>query len=82
MKIFEILWKHFYEKILVERTNATSSFVNQKQYLGKNLLQLRKIDLVSVTLCTYWNILNTKSVHEGHSELSNLGIILKGKCEP
>lgn len=23
-----------------------------------------------------------KSVHEGHSKLSSLGIILKGKCEP
>lgn len=30
----------------------------------------------------YQSILNYKSVHEGHSKLSNLGIILKGKCEP
>lgn len=47
---------------------------------GKILLQLRKILLFA----PYAHLKYYKhgSVHEGYSEFTDMGIILKGKCEP
>lgn len=87
--LWDLQWKHlrfsnadiFMKKFLVERTSATSRFINRSN-IWRNFITLEKNWLgfnCSMYLLKYFKY---KSVHEGHSKLSNLGIILKGKCEP
>lgn len=46
----------------------------------KIVLQLRK--MISFAPYAYLKYYKYGSVHEGYSEFSDMGIILKGKCEP
>lgn len=58
------------QDLLIEALFGEKFIATEKNWLGFTY---------SVYLLKYFKY---KSVHEGHSKLSNLGIILKGKCEP
>lgn len=67
-------------KNIEKEKTAISRSTNKNGIWGKIVLQLRK--MISFAPHAYLKYYKLGSVHEGYSELSDMGIILKGKCEP
>lgn len=64
----------------IEKEKTAISRSNKNGIWGKIVLQLTK--MISFAPYAYLKHYKHGSVHEGYSELSDMGTILKGKCEP
>lgn len=61
----------------IKKKTTTSKSANKSSIWENIVLQLRK--KIPSSYIKYFKL---GSVHDGYSELSHLGILFKGKCEP